>query len=244
MMSILSNAHHSKRKDADGTEDTIILKSMKDFILPSLLEQDISLFHGIISDVFQGLKIHSTENSRLLSTIDKTLLNLSLQRTTSFVNKIIQIHDLQLSRYGVILVGDTASGKSTSLQVLEAVHDQLKEGPRINTPRAIEIYNRNFDSRDQSKYYHVDSVRINPKALTIQELYGHYNNTDKAWSDGLIPNVMRENSKQELGIEQHDKWIIFDGPVDSGWFVNLFNLLDNYILIGGGLSGPNQSEML
>jgi len=33
---------------------------------------------------------------------------------------------------------------------------------------------------------------LNPKTLTIEELYGNYNQARNEWVDGILPSIMRK----------------------------------------------------
>jgi len=50
--STINTAGMLKRKDQDGNESAIVLKSLIDINLPKFLKQDIPLFNNIISDLF------------------------------------------------------------------------------------------------------------------------------------------------------------------------------------------------
>lgn len=55
---------------------------------------------------------------------------------------------------------------------------------------------------------------INPKSLTLSDLYGSFDVNTHEWSDGVLAVVVRQfarDSSKEL------KWVVFDGPVDAIW---------------------------
>ena len=65
---------------------------------------------------------------------------------------------------------------------------------------------------------------INPKSLSISQLYGRFDTLTYDWSDGLLANVFR---KYSMSADDNRKWIVFDGPVDVVWIDNLNTVLDD-----------------
>lgn len=51
--------------------------------------------------------------------LDFTIDQKNLDRTDYFQNKIIQLYNTKLTRHGVILVGESMSGKSEIIKVLK-----------------------------------------------------------------------------------------------------------------------------
>ena len=65
---------------------------------------------------------------------------------------------------------------------------------------------------------------LNPKAISIEQLYGKFDSLTQAWNDGLASSIMRGYVSAE-GPDNH--WVLFDGPVDSLWVENMNTVLDD-----------------
>lgn len=77
------------------------------------------------------------------------------------------------------------------------------------------------------KEYEVNYRIINPKAISMGQLYGCFDPVTHEWSDGVLAKTFRE--MVYISIECRS-WIMFDGPVDAVWIENLNTVLGNKLL--------------
>ena len=64
----------------------------------------------------------------------------------------------------------------------------------------------------------VVSYTLNPKCVSMGELYGEYNPLTSEWKDGLASTLIRSAVADASPMH---KWVIFDGPVDALWIENM-----------------------
>ena len=75
-------------------------------------------------------------------------------------------------------------------------------------------------------YWHkiVKRERLNPKSVTMNELFGYTNLLTNEWTDGIVAAIVRTNVADSSDTK---KWIEFDGPVDALWIENMNTVLDD-----------------
>ncbi|XP_061765226.1 dynein axonemal heavy chain 6 [Nerophis ophidion] len=207
--SVLVMAGSLKRENPHLIEDVVLIRALRDSNLPKFLTDDAELFGGILSDLFPGVIIPEHDYGILHSTIVDCIVKRNLQPLATMINKVIQLYETMIVRHGVMLVGPTGGGKSSVYNVL---------ADTLNT-----LYNSEY--RDSNPFYQpVRTYILNPKSVTMGELYGEVNNLTLEWRDGLMALSVRDAVDDTT--DDH-KWVICDGPVDALWIENMNTVLDD-----------------
>ena len=85
---------------------------------------------------------------------------------------------------------------------------------------------------------------LNPKALSLGELYGEFDLNTSEWTDGVMSSIMRITCADE---KSDEKWIVFDGPVDTLWIESMNSVMDDNkvltLINGERISMPEQVVM-
>ncbi|CAD5112359.1 DgyrCDS1592 [Dimorphilus gyrociliatus] len=205
--SVLVMAGSLKRQNPDKSEDVVLIRALRDSNLPKFLQQDAILFQAILQDLFPGVDIPEHDYGRLQKEIEYVTADAGLQVVDSQTKKIIQFYETMLVRHGVMLVGPAGGGKSTVYRTLAKTAENLVD-----------------EGLDNPFYQPVHLHILNPKSITMDELYGGINKLTLEWHDGLMAIKVRE-ACQDTSEDHH--WVVCDGPVDALWIENMNTVLDD-----------------
>ena len=220
LKSVLVNAGNLKRKEdkerevtkkdsglpIEQLEQNILLRSVCNTLIPKLVSEDITLFNSLLSGVFPDCKIEEVREDALKNKIIELCQLRNLNPENKFIDKILQLYSIQKMHHGVMMVGQSGTGKSAAWKILlEALTalDNIKG----------------------------ESYIIDPKAVNKENLYGKLDQTTLDWTDGVFTGTLRKILDNQRGESGKRHWIIFDGDVDPEWAENLNSVLDDNKLL-------------
>jgi dynein heavy chain len=182
--------------------------------VPKFLAEDLPLFAAIVQDLFPGVEIPDNDYGELQVALEEEIVNAGLQTIPKFIGKVIQMFDIFNIRFGATIVGPAGTGKSAVYQVLAALMRNLRAKGSANP-----------------EFQNVQIKILNPKCITMGELYGEFHPLTQEWHDGLASSIMREFVQED---SDEKRWTVFDGPIDALWIENMVSgemRLDIYKLV-------------
>nr|XP_029133801.1 dynein heavy chain 11, axonemal-like [Labrus bergylta] len=196
--SVLVVAGALRRKDKSRPEDQVLMRALRDFNMPKVVTEDVTIFLGLLGDLFPGLEVERERDFEFEKTIRKTTLELRLQPEETFILKVVQLEELMAVRHSVFVLGNAGTGKSKILRVLHNTYINLKKKPVWND--------------------------LNPKTVDRDELFGFIHPATREWKDGLLSSLMREQANIS---HKGPKWIVLDGDIDPMWIESLNTVMDD-----------------
>ena len=199
LKSVLVLAGSLKRDAGDLGEDSVLYRALRDMNTPKFVYDDVPLFKGLLTDLFPGLTVERIGHEKLKERVRVTLREAGCQELDEQVDKVIQLFETILTRHSTMVVGPTGAGKSMIIETLRKAQENTVIHP------------------------------INPKAQSINELYGVLNVQTREWTDGLLSKIFRNCSEKPL--KEEIRWILFDGDVDAVWVENMNSVMDDSKLL-------------
>lgn len=198
--SVLVVAGQLKRAEPDLNEDALLLRALRDFNIPKIVQADEVVFFGLLNDLFPGLNPPRVFDEDLSEAISLACDNNGLWPDPFFTLKVMQLDELLDIRHCVFIMGPPGSAKSSSWKMLQAARNIRQPNNKVKT------------------------VDINPKVMPTEELYGHISMATREWKDGLLSSVMRDLGRIP---NESPKWLILDGDLDANWIESMNSVMDD-----------------
>ena len=162
---VINAAGLLKQQDPELNDDHLLLRALRDVNVPKLLKIDLPLFKNIIIDLFSGVERPQINYGNLVTQIHKSWEIFNLQAENVFVEKVIKLHDTILVRHGLMIVSPTGGGKTSNYKVLQHTYTSLA---------------------GQDTFQKVNTHIMNPKSITMGQLYGEVDPQTTEWIDGVL----------------------------------------------------------
>ncbi|XP_058491324.1 dynein axonemal heavy chain 10 [Solea solea] len=203
LKSVLVMAGELKRDSPELSEDVVLMRALRDMNLPKFVFEDVPLFLGLISDLFPQLDCPRVCYPKFNDAVEQILQENKYVILPNQVDKVVQLYETMMTRHTTMVVGPTGGGKSVVIRTL--CQAQTRMGL-------------------QTKVY-----PLNPKAMSVIELYGVLDSDTRDWTDGILSNIFRDINKPTDKEER--RYILFDGDVDALWVENMNSVMDDNKLL-------------
>ncbi|GAA6030036.1 hypothetical protein JCM8097_009225 [Rhodosporidiobolus ruineniae] len=202
----LQNKQDSEAVSVEVSEQEILIQSVTETIVPKLVAEDVPLLTSLLADVFPGIEYRPVNLDELKKHIAAVCAERHLVADDIWLQKVIQLYQIQNIQHGLMMVGPSATGKTAAWRTLLAALERLTGVEGV-------------------------SYVIDPKAISKDALYGTLDPTTREWNDGLFTHILRKIVDDVRAESSKRHWIIFDGDVDPEWVENLNSVLDDNKLL-------------
>ena len=161
--------------DNNINEQNILIQAMNKSNVPKFYKDDKLLFQQLITDLFPNSKQVQYRDQVFYQKVNEVLTSNRIlfeeeeehEQKEKYIQKIVELKDTMEIRFGVMIIGEANSGKSSLIRLLKQIVNQK-----------------------------VGIISLNPKCIRLGELYGEVDEYTQEWKDGLASSIIREKNNQ------------------------------------------------
>ena len=196
--SVLVVAGSLRRGDRERPEDQVLIRALRDFNTPKIVQQDEVVFMGLLGDLFPNVNPPRMVDVKLETAVHDVTVKAALHPEKDFLLKVVQLEELLAIRHCVFVMGPPGAGKSTCWKMLS--HARAVVGRK-------------------TKF-----VDLDPKAVSTEELYGYITMATREWKDGLLSKIMRDLGHDSI---TSTMWMLLDGVLVANFIERMNSVMDD-----------------
>ena len=85
------------------------------------------VFKGITTDVFTRTQVDQTRGGQFKQHVLSTFRRFGMQPDNDYVTAILNLDETIANRHGIMIIGDTMAGKTSTLKILQSTYNHLQK---------------------------------------------------------------------------------------------------------------------